>query len=65
MPVNTMQLNADNASDSADNSDPESQQEVRRLPCRGCTTGCGLYANCNGALWRMPIAAPSADQDDA
>ena len=65
MQLDTMQLNADNASDSADNSDRESQQEVRRLPCRGCTTACGLYASCDGALWRMRVTAPSADQGDA
>ena len=62
-----MKLNADKASDSADDRDPESQQpesqqEVRRLPCRGCTSACGLYATCNGAPWRIGISAPSAEQ---
>ena len=60
-----MQLKIDNASDSADNSNPESQQDVRRLPCRGCTTGCGLYASCYGAPWRLRLGVPSADQADA
>ena len=60
-----MQLNADKASDSADDSDPESQHEVRRLPCRGCTSACGLYATCNGAPWRIDIAAPSTEQGNA
>jgi len=59
-----MQLKIDKASDSADNSDLGSQQNVRRLPCKGCTTGCGLYANCKGAPWRLRIAVPSADQAD-
>ena len=60
-----MQLKIDNASDSADNSNPESQQDVSRLPCRGCTTACGLYASCKGAPWRLRLSAPSADQADA
>ena len=28
-------------------------QAVRRLPCRGCTTRCGLYETCDGRPWRM------------
>jgi len=60
-----MQLNADKASDSADDRDPESQHEVRRLPCSGCTTACGLYATYNGAPWRIGISAPSAEQGNA
>lgn len=63
--VNMMVLNADKARADAANSGPELQQEVQRLPCRGCTTACGLYATCNGAPWRMSIAVPSADQGDA
>jgi len=60
-----MQLTIDDAGDSADNGEPESQQEVKRLPCRGCTRSCGLYASCNGAPWRLHLAVPSADQADA
>jgi hypothetical protein len=61
-----MQLNINNTSDSADNSDPASQQDVRRLPCRGCTTGCGLlYASCKGAPLRLRLGVPSADQAGA
>jgi hypothetical protein len=60
-----MPLKIDNASDSADDSDPETQQEVRRLPCRGCTSRCGLYARCKAAPWRLRLAVPSADQADA
>ncbi len=60
-----MPLKIDNASDSADNSDPESQQAVRRLPCRGCTSRCGLYASCKRAPWRLSPTVLTADEADA
>jgi hypothetical protein len=34
-----------------------SQALARRLPCRGCTTRCGLFETCNGRLWRMDSQA--------
>jgi len=60
-----MHLNVDNDSANAENNDPESQQEVRQLPCRGCTARCGLYETCNRAPWRMSLPVPCADQGDA
>lgn len=35
-------------------------EEVKRLPCRGCTVRCGLYDRCNGALWRLGLPNESA-----
>jgi len=51
--MNTLSLNTAQDSSYAENGDSESLQQARRLPCRGCTRRCPLYASCNGTPWRL------------
>ena len=37
-------------------------QEIKRLPCRGCTSDCNNYEFCDGQLWRQTPAEVSEDK---
>lgn len=48
-----MELTEEKDWQGAEVSNAGDSQAAGRLPCRGCTTRCGLYKTCNGRLWRM------------
>ena len=48
-----MELTEEKDRSGAEVSNAGDSQPVGRLPCRGCTTRCGLYETCNGRPWRM------------
>lgn len=31
------------------------QQQLTRLPCRGCLASCSYYPRCEGKLWSMTL----------
>jgi hypothetical protein len=37
-------------------------QEIKRLPCRGCTSDCKNYEFCDGKLWRQEPTVVHADK---